>query len=86
MAAGQKTGGRTKGTPNKATKSVKEAIAFAAEQLGGGERLVSWAQEDPENETKFWVNIYPKLLPLDVNANVKLAIGDRLARALGRAE
>lgn len=27
MAAGQKTGGRTKGTPNKATRDIKEAAA-----------------------------------------------------------
>jgi hypothetical protein len=66
MAKGQKTGGRTKGTPNKTTQSAKEAIAIAAEQLGGAERLVAWAQEEPQNERVFWGTIYPKLLPLQV--------------------
>jgi hypothetical protein len=66
MAAGRKTGGRTKGTPNKTTLAAKEAISLAAERLGGTDRLVSWAQEDPANERVFWGTIYPKLLPLQV--------------------
>lgn len=63
-----KTGGRAKGTPNKMTTTAKAAIALAAEKLGGGERLYQWTQEAPENERAFWTTIYPKLLPLDVNA------------------
>jgi hypothetical protein len=66
MAKGQKTGGRTKGTPNKITQTAKDAIAMAAEQLGGADRLVAWAQEEPQNERVFWGTIYPKLLPLQV--------------------
>lgn len=61
-----KTGGRQKGTPNKVTCAAKEAIAIAAEQLGGAERLVAWAKEDPLNERTFWTNIYPKLIPLQL--------------------
>lgn len=34
MAAGRKTGGRKPGTPNKATKLLKDAIIAAAEQHG----------------------------------------------------
>jgi hypothetical protein len=58
--------GRPKGVPNKATTAAKDAIAAAAEGLGGTERLVAWAQEDPANERVFWGTIYPKLLPLTV--------------------
>ena len=58
--------GRVKGSLNKTTKTAKEAIAFAAEGLGGAQRLVEWAQEDPLNERAFWSSIYPKLLPLQV--------------------
>jgi len=58
--------GRPKGAPNKTTASAKEAIAFAAEGLGGAQRLVDWAKEDPKNESAFWVSVYPKLLPLTV--------------------
>jgi hypothetical protein len=56
--------GRPKGALNKNTAKAKDAIALAAEKLGGAERLVAWAQEDPLNERVFWGTIYPKLLPL----------------------
>jgi hypothetical protein len=61
-----KTGGRRKGTPNKVTSFAKDAIAAAADRLGGSERLVAWAREDPANERVFWGSIYTKLLPLQV--------------------
>lgn len=66
MARGAKTGGRQKGTLNKTTQMAKEAIALAADDLGGAERLVAWAKEDPQNERAFWTQIYPKLLPVQV--------------------
>ncbi|SDN51682.1 hypothetical protein [Polaromonas sp. JS666] len=58
--------GKPKGAVSKTTKTAKEAIALAAEGLGGTERLIAWAQEDPLNERAFWSSIYPKLLPLQV--------------------
>ncbi|WP_426111026.1 hypothetical protein [Massilia sp. PWRC2] len=58
--------GRPKGVPNKTTQTAKDAIAAAAEALGGAARLTAWAQEDPSNERVFWGTIYPKLLPLQV--------------------
>ena len=66
-AGREKTGGRVKGTPNKTTSTAREAISYAAQTLGGGERLVEWVREDPLNERAFWSSIYPKLLPLQVN-------------------
>lgn len=63
MAAGRKTGGRKKGTPNKVTAQAKDAIAYAGDALGGGERLVAWVKESPENERVFWAQIYTKLIP-----------------------
>ena len=59
--------GRPKGALNKTTLIAKEAIALAAESLGGTDRLVAWAKEDEKNEAAFWTTIYPKLLPLQVN-------------------
>ena len=64
----KKHGGRVKGTPNKTTALVKDAIAQAAEKLGGTDRLVAWAQEAPENERVFWSQIYTKLLPHQVES------------------
>ena len=62
--------GRPKGSPNKTTALAKEAIALAADRLGGVDRLVAWAQEDEKNEHSFWSSIYPRLLPLQVNAEL----------------
>jgi hypothetical protein len=58
--------GRPRGSRNKTTQAAKDAIAEAAESLGGSKRLVKWAKEDPLNERAFWSSIYPKLLPLQV--------------------
>lgn len=58
--------GKPKGALSKTTKAAKDAIAQAAEALGGAERLTAWAQEDPSNERVFWGTIYPKLLPLQL--------------------
>jgi len=58
--------GRPKGALNKTTQIAKDAIALAAEALGGTKRLSAWAKEDPKNEAAFWTTIYPKLLPLQL--------------------
>lgn len=71
ITGGKPGPGRPKGSPNKVAKAAKEVIAEAAERLGGVDRVVVWAKEDPKNESAFWSTIYPKLLPLQVNANVQ---------------
>lgn len=58
--------GRPKGSENKTTRAAKDAIAEAAERIGGVDRLVIWIKEDAKNESTFWGTIYPKLLPLQV--------------------
>jgi hypothetical protein len=61
--------GRKKGVPNKVGKAAKEVIAEAAAELGGADRLIAWAKEDPANERAFWATIYPKLLPLTIGGD-----------------
>lgn len=56
--------GRPKGVLNKNTRLVKEAIAEAFDRLGGADRLVEWAQEDPDNEKVFFTTLLPKLIPV----------------------
>ena len=68
--------GRPKGALNKTTRIAKEAIAYAAQGLGGADRLVAWAKEDGKNEAAFWTSIYPRLLPLEVNADVSATISE----------
>ncbi|MEZ4601344.1 MAG: hypothetical protein R2940_16270 [Syntrophotaleaceae bacterium] len=67
MARGHKTGGRQKGTPNRMTASVKEALEEAFERLGGVEVLAKWAEENPGEFFRLWV----KILPRDFNAVVE---------------
>lgn len=63
--------GRPKGSPNKVNKAAKDAIADAAEALGGSARLVAWVQEDPANEKAFWTTIYPKLVPVTLGGDAE---------------
>ncbi len=76
--------GRPKGSTNKTTTTAKEAIALAAEGLGGTPRLIAWAKADEKNEAAFWTTIYPKLLPLQVNGEMSLALSAEASKWLGR--
>lgn len=60
-------------------KAAKDAIAEAAEKLGGVNRLVAWANEDPLNERAFWSSVYPKLLPLQVTGSDGRTLAEELA-------
>lgn len=86
MEKRQKTGGRQKGTPNKLTVLAKDAIAAAADKLGGTDRLVAWAQEAPENERAFWATIYPKLIPVTLAGDKDNPLIHRIERALVRPQ
>lgn len=68
-----KTGGRQKGTPNKLTRSAKEAYAFAFDALGGAEGLRDWALRDPDNMKVFY-QLHARLIPTE--KDVRLEIGD----------
>lgn len=60
MARGIKTGGRSKGTPNKTTASVKDALAFAFDGRGGAPALKIWADENPTEFYKLWAKLLPQ--------------------------
>lgn len=62
-----KAGGRQKGTPNKATATVKEAFAEAFEILQSDEEsnLIQWGKE---NTTEFY-KLASKLIPLQVSGD-----------------
>lgn len=80
MAKGIKTGGRQKGTPNKTTRNVKEALAQAFEELGGIPSLVVWGKENPDEFYKLWV----KLLPTEVKAELTGADGGAIITRVER--
>ena len=61
MPRGQKFGGRTKGTPNKLTKSAREAFQLAFEAMGSHASLSTWAKANP---TEFY-KLYARLIPVE---------------------
>jgi hypothetical protein len=67
MARGQKTGGRQKGTPNKVTQTVKEALHAAFDEVGGKDYLVRLATTDP----KAFCMLIGKVIPTEVNAVIE---------------
>lgn len=52
--------GRKKGTPNKTTAAVKEALALAFAGRGGVKALQSWADENPTEFYKLWAKLLPQ--------------------------
>jgi hypothetical protein len=62
--------GRPAGAPNKLSAAVKDNIIEVFERIGGVESMAAWATE---NQTQFF-NLYAKLLPLQVNADVTATI------------
>jgi len=76
--------GKPKGAKSHTTRTALEAIALAAEGLGGAARLQAWAKEDKDNEKAFWTTIYPKLLPLQVSGVGGGSLVVQLAGADGR--
>lgn len=67
MAKGIKTGGRTKGVPNKVNKALKDMILGALDQAGGEEYLLSQAKENPSA----FMQLIGKVLPNELKAQVE---------------
>lgn len=62
--------GRKPGHLNRVSSTAKEAIEWCGNRLGGGAGLYRWATENDGNMRIFWGQIYPKLLPLQLNASL----------------
>lgn len=51
--------GRKKGSLNKSTASVKQALTDAFEQRGGVAALLKWAKDEPTEFYKLWGKLVP---------------------------
>jgi len=60
---GERRGGRQKGTPNKATATVKEALVRAYTAIGSDEAFALWATT---NQTEFY-KLWGRMLPQEVS-------------------
>lgn len=61
-----KTGGRKKGTPNKTTALLKDAILQAATQAGGPEGLVGYLTIQAVDNPGPFMSLLGKVLPMQV--------------------
>jgi hypothetical protein len=69
MAKGQKTGGRTKGTPNKTTALLKDAILKAAEDAGDKDGLVGYLTRQAGANPTAFLALLGKVLPLQISGD-----------------
>lgn len=73
MAEGQKTGGRQKGTPNKTTALLKDAIMKAAEAAGedmeGAGGVVGYCTFLAKSEPKAFAQLLGKVLPMQLTGD-----------------
>jgi hypothetical protein len=65
VALGKKTGGRKKGTPNKTTAALKDAILIAAEEAlpGGKVGYLKWLAK---NNSSAFAGLLGKVLPTTI--------------------
>lgn len=66
-------GGRPKGAKNVMSKTIRDAICQAFDQLGGVEGLVSWAEMSNDNLSQLY-NMWGRLAPREVHADVNGAL------------
>jgi hypothetical protein len=76
------------------TVSARQIIDDAFHGIGGTERLIAWINKSPKNESAWWNNIWPRIIP--VSATVRGEVrgefelthrleGEELKRALEEA-
>lgn len=63
----QKKGGKKKGTPNKKTALLKEMILTALDEAGG----IDYLKRQARNEPVAFLGLIGKILPKEIDANVK---------------
>lgn len=66
MARGVKTGGRQKGTPNKTTALLKDAVLKAAENAGAEDGLVGYLEKQATDNPGPFLALLGKVLPMQV--------------------
>ena len=66
---GKRLGGRQKGTPNKVTAALKDAILMAADAAHPEGMVVYLTHQAQENPTAF-MSLLGRVVPADVNANI----------------
>lgn len=74
MAAGRKTGGRQKGTRNKTTQALKDAILEAAKLAGDKDGLVGYLQQQAKDNPAPFMSLLGRVLPLTTEVDGKITV------------
>lgn len=69
MAKGRKTGGRKKGTPNKTTALLKDAILQAAEEAGDKGGMVGYLKKQATENPQSFLPLLGRVLPMQVSGD-----------------
>lgn len=82
-----KGSGRTKGTPNKITRTFKEAMLAVFNQLGGETHLLGWAKGDPAGFYRIMARFVPPGAPVRLNLAGEIAAhGQQVIAAMANGE
>jgi len=80
--------GRKKGSENKVTTELKEAILLAADEHGrdgaGEDGLKGYLRKVASEDTKAFTGLLGRVLPLTVNGGMKLGLEDPLTSLLSQ--
>ena len=68
-ADGSKSGGRKKGTPNKTTALLKDAILEAAQNAGDKEGMVGYLEKQAKDNPPAFLTLLGKVLPMQVQGD-----------------
>lgn len=68
----ERKGGRKKGTPNKFTSTIKEAVMLAFQQLQNDPKanLLEWGRKNPKD----FYQIAAKLIPTEITGSIEQTI------------
>ena len=89
MAKGVKTGGRQKGTPNRHTVELKDAIRQAAEDVGedgeGYGGLVGYCRHLAKTEPSAFATLIGKTLPKEIVGDPDTPVVTRIEHVIVRS-
>lgn len=81
-----KTGGRRKGTPNKATAEVRDMLRGALDDAGGRRYLTECATDPSDKVRAAFLSLVGKLVPSEVNAKLSGEITAVIERSFVRGD
>jgi hypothetical protein len=68
---GERRGGRQRGTPNKVTRALKEAILLALDEAGGDGGAVAYLRSQANLSPAAFMGLLGKVLPLTIKGQIE---------------